>query len=63
MKKNYTVVKTAEDSMTTYRVIGIEQADDAAADVLKAGTEITTRFGKMIGNLHELEQLLGIKLK
>ena len=30
MKRNYTIVKTAEDSMTTYRVIGIEQADDAA---------------------------------
>ena len=30
MKNNYTIVKTAEGSMTTYRVIGIEQADDAA---------------------------------
>lgn len=27
---NYNIVKTAEGSMTTYRVIGIEQADDAA---------------------------------
>ena len=26
MKKNYTIVKTAEGGMTTYRVIGIEQA-------------------------------------
>ena len=43
----------------THELISI----NAAADVLKAGTEITTRFGKMIGNLHELEQLLGIKLK
>ena len=36
---------------------------NGAAHVLIQGTEITTRFGKMIGNLHELEQLLGIKLK
>ena len=43
----------------THELISI----NAAADVLKAGTEITTRFGKMIVNLHELEQLLRIKLK
>ena len=36
---------------------------NAAADVLKAGTEITTRLGKIVGDLHELEKLFGIKIE
>lgn len=34
---------------------------NAAADVLKAGTEITTSFGKIVGNLKELSEVMGIQ--
>ena len=35
---------------------------NAAADVLKAGTEVTTAFGKIVGNVREIENMLGIKI-
>jgi len=35
---------------------------NAAADVLKAGTEVTTAFGKIVGNVREIENILGIKI-
>lgn len=35
---------------------------NAAADVLKAGTEITTSFGKIVGNLKELSEKIGIQV-
>ena len=38
-------------------------AINGAANVLKAGTEITTQFGKIVGNLKELKEILGIDLK
>lgn len=43
----------------THELISI----NAAAHVLIAGTEITTQIGKIVGNIRELNELLGINLK
>ncbi len=42
----------------TYELITI----NAAAKVLIAGTEFTTQFGKIVGNLVELSEMLGINI-